>query len=121
MEFANPLIEVIKLVAKDSRPAAIQELLKQDLNQLIVRFKDQLLIVIAATVTEGNFKDRENALLWVKELAIDDLATLLKEIGRRNLVSFAAALGFRSDMLPAELKETLESIKELRGTNTPKS
>ncbi len=111
------LVDIVKLIAKDTRIAAIQEMLKRDFVKIMLDYGDKLKTIVADTIATGNFESPEEAATWLKEIPNEDFILLLIEIFRRNFSPLAKALGLNIE-LPGGPKSADQSAPE---TSSPTS
>lgn len=107
LQYAELLITAVKLLSPTARPKAMEDLMKQDLKVILKQYKTEVDNILAGTVLVNNFETIEQSLEWVKILGNDDYLALLVEIGRRNLVPLAEALGIKNIVLPPEIQAIL--------------
>ena len=94
MKLSAKVVDLIKDAMPSGRP---EDLLSANVTEIITKYEDDFVKILAVTVARGNFDTLEEAEEWVEDLALEDALELLTHISRMNLRPLMTALrGMRS-------------------------
>lgn len=105
LELMSTLGDILKkLIASVGPKMDISSFLQQDISKLMLEHEDNMVKILAGSITPGNFKDLQQAKEWVAELGAADAMRLFAIIAKQNIRPLVKAVGEIAKEVSAKAK-----------------